>query len=355
MWECPCLEDAGVNPVTSYIPVFYLPVVGRGVNWHFYKAGLDDIRGMFAGSRAVLAPWLYPDGVAAGMLAAETGTPAWQMALGSDIFHLAPGRRRGLIIDACGTAAGVICVARRLADRLVACGVAGNRIHVVGNGVDQAMYRYRPDPETMSVPGACGLPDGRRIILFAGNLVEVKGADLLPALWREIKSLPGSSDFVLAVVGAGRLRKRIARGFELEGLSGSVFFTGSLSRTVLARLMNAASCLCVTSRSEGMPNIVVEAMASGLPVVVPDVGACGEMLEGEAMGAVIADWVPGGAGGLHDPGADRIREMAEAVHRLAGNGAGERMAFAGRSARRFGTWSDMARVILGLVMGEVKG
>ena len=188
---------------TRYLPVFYLPVLGRDWMPRTYRLSMRSLGVAIRGAEAVYAAWLYPDGVAATQLASEHGIPSWIMVQGSDTFHLTSPGRRQAIVDACGKAAGIVCVWRGLAERLVAAGVESRKIHVVANGVDTDLFRYRPKEEAarhLAAPGVPvtgssdslrGLPslavEGKvRIALFVGNLVHVKGPDILLQAWEQL-------------------------------------------------------------------------------------------------------------------------------------------------------------------------
>jgi glycosyltransferase involved in cell wall biosynthesis len=162
-------------------------------------------------------------------------------------------------------------------------------------------------------------------ILFIGNLVPIKGPDVLLRAFAEIirgTKDPGKKKIFeqkdakhakgecvhsaeggeessslrplrssvqnphLLIIGGGPLRGKLERMAKELGIADRVHFLGNRPHGEVALWMNAADVLCLTSRSEGMPNVVAEALASGLPVVATDVGACREMLEGEPAARV---------------------------------------------------------------------
>ncbi len=74
------------------------------------------------------------------------------------------------------------------------------------------------------------------------------------------------------------MRRELEKQADELGIRESVHFPGNRPHEEVALWMNAADCLCLPSRSEGMPNVVLEAVASGLPVVATEVGAVREVL-----------------------------------------------------------------------------
>ncbi|MFC1453463.1 glycosyltransferase family 4 protein, partial [Verrucomicrobiota bacterium] len=139
----------------------------------------------------------------------------------------------------------------------------------------------------------------------------------------------------LLVIGTGPLRRRLEALARRGVTAGSVSFLEGCPHEEIARWMNVADCLCLSSRSEGMPNVVLEALASGLPVVATDVGACAELLNGK----------PGTR--LVEPG--RPAALAEAMAEILGAEPDR-----GAMAAEFGGygWSDAARRVVGLLAGE---
>jgi len=141
----------------------------------------------------------------------------------------------------------------------------------------------------------------------------------------------------LVIIGDGPMRKGLERRVRESGLDGSVCFLGVRPHGEIALWMNRAGVLCLASRSEGMPNAVLEALASGLPVVATDVGACREMLEGEPAARIVK---PGDA-----------EAMAAAIRDLLATPV-DRQAMAERHGKR--SWDAMAREMVTIVRNGAK-
>ena len=246
-----------------------------------------------AGARAVLATWLYPDGVVVTALAEAAGVPAWILVQGSDVFHLRTAWRRRLILRAARRAAGLICVSRALTEPLRQAGVETRKLHVAVNGVDTACFHYR-EPVAAAAElarrGAGGgwpAGPGGKLVLFVGNLVHVKAPDVLLAAAHCWKVGPGAEPFQVVLIGDGPLRPSLEREVRRLGLAPQVTFRGARPQDEVALWMNVADVLCLCSRHEGMPNVVLEALVSGLPVVATEVGGCREVLRGEPLARLV--------------------------------------------------------------------
>ena len=303
-WKDPFAEDLD----TRYVPAFYVPVVGRNLSWRTYLRALRAVRGRGRGRDALLATWLYPDAVAASFFAQQEGLPLWIKIHGSDRFHLASPARRGVILDACSHARGIISNCEFLAGQLAEAGIDRGRIHVVPNGVDHA--RFRPIPRQEARDCLCNrysdTPILRHadtsVVLYAGHLVPVKGPDRLLQAWkillerRQHSSTPTprhpntptlSTAPRLVMLGDGPMKKRLEGMARSLGVSDSVHFIGPRPHDEMALWMNAADCLCLPSRSEGMPNVVLESLACGRPVVATDVGDVSRLVREGVDGFVV--------------------------------------------------------------------
>ncbi|MEW5835828.1 MAG: glycosyltransferase family 4 protein [Pseudomonadota bacterium] len=263
----------------------YLPRVARSLHAFFWGAsllaqqGLHLLRGRYD---CVLASWAYPDAAAAGWLARRMGWPYVVKVHGSDLNVQAEDpARRPQIRRALGGARAVIAVSHALAAKAVALGVDPARVHVVYNGVDHV--RFAPGDRGQA-RARLGLPAAGRILLYVGNLKAGKGClDLLEAFAASGLARSGTR---LVFVGAGECRTALVSGAAERGCMEAVTLTGAVDHAELADWFRAADLLCLPSHNEGVPNVVLEAMACGIPVVASRVGGIPEVVP-EAAGLLV--------------------------------------------------------------------
>jgi glycosyltransferase involved in cell wall biosynthesis len=163
-----------------------------------------------------------------------------------------------------------VCVSQAVAeftrDRL---GLPPKKLVVIPNGIDLAKYPARPADLT-----ALGIAPRRRIITFVGRLEQQKSVDWLIATAPEwLAKLP---DCELLLVGDGPMRASLEATGKALGIADRVHFAGWLPD--VAEVLAASDLLVLPSAWEGMPNVVLEAMASGLAVVATDVEGVRELL-----------------------------------------------------------------------------
>ena len=342
LWRWPAMR-VWQNPhdavyVTTYCPVFYLPFMGRSLAPLTYRFSMSSLRRLGDRADCIYSSWLYPDGVVAAALARRHSLSGWAMVLGSDTFHLRHAGRGRQIRRAADVLEGLICVGRHLADMLEQVGVPPEKIHVVPNGVDTAHFVYRPQAQAKRSLGRHGatmfaLEDASPLILFVGNLVSIKDPETcLKAFAALVKTCGSREKPRLVVLGDGPLLPALSSLGRICGIEDQVIFAGSRHHDDIPLWMAAADALVLTSRSEGMPNVIREALACGLPVIATDVGACREMLEDEPSCRLVS---PGDADAV--AGAVR-RVLKERV---------DRESLATRHRRH--TWEDQARQILDLM------
>ena len=118
-------------------------------------------------------------------------------------------------------------------------------------------------------------------LLTVCRLVPWKGVD---AIVRCLPHLPGMR---LVVVGDGALRKSLAELASTLGVADRVVFTGLLSAAQVRQGMRHANAFVLNSTYEGLPHVVLEAMAAGLPVIATNAGGTGEVVENEVTGLLI--------------------------------------------------------------------
>lgn len=323
---------------TRYVPVPYLPVVGRSWAPWLYGFGLKSAEKDLCEADLVYASWLFPDGVAAAHMARRLKKTLWLMALGSDTFHLNVPARSKQILAACDYAQGIVCVWKGLAERLEKAGVPREKLHIVPNGVDGEKFKFRPrSSEICQSLGLDAEALTRPVVLFVGNLVHVKGPDLyIEAALKILENGKLKSAPLFLVVGDGALRAQLEQRVRVAGRLADIRFLGRLSQPVIARLMNDSDCLCLASRSEGMPNVVLEALASGLPVA------------GTAVGAV-SDLIVNARNGFTAPPEEPLA-LANAVVRVLGVNA-DRLEIS-KHTRETYSWDRQASTILHVMKAD---
>jgi teichuronic acid biosynthesis glycosyltransferase TuaC len=225
------------------------------------------------------AHYFYPDGVAAAMLARVINVPAVITARGSDVNLIAQYRLpRRMIRWAARQAAAVVTVSRALKDKLAALGVEHERIHVLRNGVDLELF-HADNRDTLRAE----LELHRPTLLSVGNLLAFKGHGLV------IEALSLLPECELVIAGDGPDRAAFEALAGQCGVSERVRFVGTLDQQALRRYYCAADALVLASSREGWPNVLLEAMACGTPVIATAVGGVPEIVTSPDAGTVITE------------------------------------------------------------------
>jgi glycosyltransferase involved in cell wall biosynthesis len=223
--------------------------------------------------------WIFPDGVAVQRVCAAIGIPVMLTPLGSDIHKYGGFRlRRSVLRNALLGADRVSVLNSPMWEVCKELGVSLSRLTIIPNGVDTAKFTLLDRTESRK---ALGLDDSGRIILFVGNLDPVKGIDtLLRAL--AILNKINKNKVKLIIIGSGYLEQKLKQLANILGIIDSVFFVGSVKHENIPIWMNAADCLCLPSISEGHPNVMMESLACGTPVVASSVGSIPDFIDNES-------------------------------------------------------------------------
>jgi glycosyltransferase involved in cell wall biosynthesis len=202
----------------------------------------------------------------------------------------------------------VVCVSHAQALRVRRSGVAPDRIVVIHNAIRTERFE-QPDPVYRQVLHAMLPKPCRHIIGAAGRLSPGKGFALLI---RAAQDLAGAHpDVGFVVFGEGVLRQRLAREIDAAGLAGNFVLAGF--RDDLDRFLPFLDLFVLPSFSEGLPNVVLEALAAGVAVVATAVGGTPEVVQDGSTGYLVA---PGDARAL----ADRIGRLLFATAERQGMG-----------------------------------
>jgi teichuronic acid biosynthesis glycosyltransferase TuaC len=228
------------------------------------------------------AHYFYPDGVAAVMLGRRLGRPVVVTARGSDINLIARHRAPAALIRwAARNAAGLVTVSQALKEILVVLGVSADKITVLRNGVDlELFYPVEREAERRRL----GLTD--TTLISVGNLVEGKGHDVV------IKALTQLPQMTLLVVGEGPQERALKTLAQTLGVTERVRFLGNVTQQELRCYYTAADVLVLASASEGWPNVLLEAMACGTPVIATRVGGIPEIVAAGGPGILVDERTP---------------------------------------------------------------
>jgi glycosyltransferase involved in cell wall biosynthesis len=263
------------NVLVEYPRSWFTPRLLRA---HYGRFLVWSLRGWFCRALNEFRPdlvfgtWAYPDGWAAVKLARRAGLPVVLKVHGSDILELGkyPARRQGTIEALCG-ADRVVTVSRDLAQNAIALGAPPEHVHLIYNGVDDSVF-FPGDRGEARV--RLGLDPVRPVLLYVGNLLPVKGPDVLIDA---AAALTVSVDFHLHVIGQGPLRRSLEARAVSRGLNDRVCFHGPVAHQDLPDWFRASNFLVLPSRSEGVPNVLLEAAACGTPIVASCVGGVPEV------------------------------------------------------------------------------
>jgi len=313
-----------VHVVAPWHPLVSRPQIEDGVRFHFYKyaplrslnvfgyaAAMNadvNLRGaaylsaplaLAAGWRAARkiarrhcatimhGHWVIPGGVTAAAAAPEL--PLVISLHGSDVYVAERLRLAGMAARVAFRRAGfVTACSADLASRAVTLGADAARIAVVPYGVDAD--RFRPDPAAAAqLRRELEVPDDVPLVAAAGRLVRKKGFEYL------IDALVHVPHAVLALAGGGSLDHELRARAESAGLSNRIRFLGGRSQDQVATLFAAADLIITPSvrddagNVDGLPNSVMEALASGTILVTTAAGGIGSVVEHERTALVVPE------------------------------------------------------------------
>ena len=291
--------DIGTNPdAPSRELIHGIPVLRvRAPRWPLIEGVVTQIRFFLCLLRLlprhdlVQFNHLGPELVTTRWLAARFKVPLVLVVWGSSrpgIGPFGPGWRHAISRHAARRVHHVVALGSETRRHLITQGFKGERIELISNGVDLTRFGGR----TGSGNPPADLPVNRPLVVSVGRLVPAKGYDLLLDAWKKVAA--GSSAGTLVLLGDGPLRQDLERGVRARGLGERVFFAG-LRRDIPDWLAHS-DVYVSSSLTEGMSNALLEAIASGLPVVATRVGGAEDVITDGDNGLLV---MPGSATELH--------------------------------------------------------
>lgn len=248
--------DERMAPAAMLVAPLYLLGARRALRRALAGGGWDVVQ----------AHWLVPNLIAAAPLGRRR--PLVVGLHGSDVFTAEKPLVRGLARRALGRARVLTSCSPELARRVEAIGFPAARSHVIPYGVDGALFA--PDPARRSVwRDRLGIPAAAPLLLGVGRMATKKGFHDLVDAFLALAANDPRPHLVLAGSGdlLAELRQRAA------GAAGRVHFPGAVEHDTLPDLYRAADLFALPARHDrrgnvdGLPNVILEAMASALPVV----------------------------------------------------------------------------------------
>ena len=272
------------NNVDVFHPRYFLPPkVGMNIAPHTLARGaIGTIKKLIRigfDFDLIDAHYYYPDGVAAGLISKWTGKPFLVTARGSDL-NLLPEfpRQRQLILETAKAAAASIGVSQALVERLADLGGDREKIFFFRNGVD--LERFKPEEKKLARQ-KLGLAD-HPTILSVGHLVELKGHHIAV---EALRLLPDET--CLIIVGSGPEKEALEQLAARLDLSHRVRLVGQIPNDELKWLLSAADALALCSSREGWPNVLLESLACGTPVIATNVGGVPEIVTTLTAGRIM--------------------------------------------------------------------
>jgi len=221
------------------------------------------------------AHFLIPPGLIGVCVGSLLGKKTAVTAHGSDLLIQAknPILRR-LIKFVLKRADYVLVVNQNLQEKVLELGINPDKIYITPNAVDVEKF----NPQNKELPPNVKISSDKPVLLFVGNLVFQKGVKYLLEAKKLMKT--GAE---LVIVGDGPLRQDLEMKVR-DGKISNVIFTGA--RRDVDEIMPSADVFVLPSISEGFPITILEAMASGLPVVATNVGGISEVMN-EDVGIMV--------------------------------------------------------------------
>jgi glycosyltransferase involved in cell wall biosynthesis len=261
-------QRKGLLQREQYIPYFYLPKVGRWLTPFFQLISLLLAYRTITKFKpdSVIASWAFPDAVAVAIFCKLFNLPFVVKAHGTDVNeNLHRPIRQWLMRKSLNYADKIFCASQALAKKFEAAGLDAKRLETNYNGVDKEVF-FPAERTTTSEPIK---------ILFVGSIIETKGVN---ELYHAFKTVKDECNCSLDYVGEGYERSKLEKWAQQDKLSSKIKFSGSLSLMQVAEKIRHADILVLPSYREGVPNVLLEAFASGTPVVATKVGGIPEVV-----------------------------------------------------------------------------
>ena len=270
--------DASYSPPdvkASYFNYPALPLLSRPFNgWMAARALLPHVR-EFAPD-LIFSCFLYPDGYAALRIGKTLTVPVVAMSIGSDINRIGDSISYLLTCAVLHKADFLVTVSSDLRNKAIAMGASAEKTRAVVNGCDLSVFHVR---DRFEARRRLGIDPDSQVVLYVGRMDLKKGlrelVEAAAALRLERANLH------VYLIGEGPDRPLIQSAIEANNAAGYIHALPGCAFDEVAVWMAAADLVTLPSYMEGCPNVVLEALACGRPVVASNVGGIPEILSDE--------------------------------------------------------------------------
>jgi teichuronic acid biosynthesis glycosyltransferase TuaC len=262
--------DVGID--AEYVSYPALPIVSRPFNGWLAARAIAPALARFKPD-VVLSYWLYPDAYGAMLVARDAGIPLVAGARGSDI-RVRDRISKHLTRRVIGAADQLLVVSEDLGRLALSdYGADPARVHAIANGCDAATFHLA---DRAAARAQLRLDPATELVVYVGRLVAEKGLrELVGAMRDLVERRPGIE---LAMIGTGPLHDELAAEAARQ-TSLRIHLPGAQPPDAVARWMTASNVFALPSYSEGYPNVLVEALACGRPIVATPVGGIPEIVD----------------------------------------------------------------------------
>lgn len=295
--------DSSEKAIEANVPVstrkmFYLPGIAKRLDGRWMQRCVESwLKEIRPPANAVLdAHFGYPEGVGCVFAAETFRLPVFITIRGLEVDLLSNSTMRPVLVDALQRATGVIAVSDFLRNEAVRAGVDEKRIAVVGNGVDHKLYSRGCSKEARAL---LGIEQSQKMAVCVGTIKRVKGHDVLIDAWSDLVHKHGTSAKLICIGGKtdSQWHADLQRRARDKGVAQHIEFLGARSPKEIVSWLRAADLFTLASHREGCCNAVLEALATGTPVVATRVGDNANVVTSPAIGRLVP---PGNAASFAD-------------------------------------------------------
>jgi len=227
--------------------------------------------------------WTFPDLPCGNWLSKKINKPFNVTLRGMEAFHRQDsGLRKHIVAHYLKKTNHVISLSEEMAKKADELANTGDKTTVIRNGVDTEQFYYLDQNECRE---KLALSLEEKIIVGVGALIHRKGFDLVIKGLEKVIATQGLEDTKFYILGAqgpeGDYRKELKKFIKERDIEKHVVFVGAVPNSELITWYNAADVFCLSSRGEGSPNVLTEALACGTPAVATNVGSVPEIMASE--------------------------------------------------------------------------